>query len=602
MLGWQCIYKLVLGGLCVLLLESCKPRILTPVSVEPGAGSTSIISNLPGAPTLLTTTDHLTGEVTLSWQPPIETGTHPVIDYLIRYSTDGGTNWTSYSKAVSTDSVILLIGLNLGFPHRFQVAAVTEVGTGGYSESSAAIIPRGAFISTWNTNNSGVSSSTQIKLPLESSGTYNFTVFWGDGTQNTITAWDDANATHTYANPGIYTLTIQGTITGFRFNNTGDRGKITNISQFGRLRLGNNGSYFLGASNLTITATDALDLTGTTNLSMAFRGCASLTTAPSMENWDTSNVTSMVWMFRSSAFNQNISTWNTSNVTSMSYMFASATAFNQDIGSWNTSNVTNMSGMFSYASAFNQDIGNWNTSNVTNMSQMFVYASAFNQGIGNWNTSNVTNMTGMFENASAFNQDIGDWNTAQVTNMSWLFYYASAFNQDISSWNTSNATNMSRMFFSASAFNQNLSLWNVTNVTNMSSMFEFSGLTRTNYDSILLGWSAQNVKTGVSLHAGSAKYSQSAAVLAARSALTTAVASGGKGWTITDGGGEAVAPGAPTSVSGTAGNAQVSLSWTAPTDTGGSDITDYLVQYSSDGGGSWSPFNDGTSTNLTATV
>ncbi|NBX75168.1 MAG: BspA family leucine-rich repeat surface protein, partial [Proteobacteria bacterium] len=158
------------------------------------------------------------------------------------------------------------------------------------------------------------------------------------------------------------------------------------------------------------------------------------------------------------------------------------------------------------------------------------------------------------------------------------------------------------IFKSATAFNQNLGSWNVVNVTTMSSMFDSSGLTRTNYDPILLGWSAQNVKTGVTFHAGSAKYSQSAAVLAARSTLTTAVASGGKGWTITDGGGEAVAPSAPTSVSGTAGNAEVSLSWAAPSDTGGSAITDYIVQYKLSSDSTWSTFSDGTSTNTTATV
>ncbi|NBX75163.1 MAG: fibronectin type III domain-containing protein, partial [Proteobacteria bacterium] len=132
-------------------------------------------------------------------------------------------------------------------------------------------------------------------------------------------------------------------------------------------------------------------------------------------------------------------------------------------------------------------------------------------------------------------------------------------------------------------------------------MFQSSGLTRTNYDPILLGWSAQNAKTGVAFSAGSAKYSQSAAVLAARASLTNAVP-GGKGWTITDGGGEAVAPSAPTSVSGTAGNAEVSLSWTAPSDTGGSAITDYLVQYKLSSESEWSTSSDGTSTNTTATV
>jgi len=60
-------------------------------------------------------------------------------------------------------------------------------------------------------------------------------------------------------------------------------------------------------------------------------------------------------------------------------------------------------------------------------------------------------------------------------------------------------------------------------------------------------------------------------------------------------------PDAPTSLVATAGNAQVSLSWTAPASSGAAAITDYVVEYQPSGG-SWTTFSDGTSTSTSATV
>jgi hypothetical protein len=62
------------------------------------------------------------------------------------------------------------------------------------------------------------------------------------------------------------------------------------------------------------------------------------------------------------------------------------------------------------------------------------------------------------------------------------------------------------------------------------------------------------------------------------------------------------APNAPTDIAGTAGNTQVSLTWSAPASNGGAEITDYVVQYSSNGGTNWTTFNDGTSTSVSAVV
>ncbi|CAB4643896.1 unannotated protein [freshwater metagenome] len=62
------------------------------------------------------------------------------------------------------------------------------------------------------------------------------------------------------------------------------------------------------------------------------------------------------------------------------------------------------------------------------------------------------------------------------------------------------------------------------------------------------------------------------------------------------------APSAPTSVYGTAGNTQVSLSWYAPASTGGSPITDYVVQRSTSTSSGFVTFSEGTSAGTSATV
>ena len=101
------------------------------------------------------------------------------------------------------------------------------------------VINSSTFLSRWDTTltSSGSSSIQQIRLPLESSGIYNFTVDWGDGTNNTITSWKQTEVTHTYESDGVYTLAMEGTIVGWRFNNGGDRLKIIEISQWGNLLL-----------------------------------------------------------------------------------------------------------------------------------------------------------------------------------------------------------------------------------------------------------------------------------------------------------------------------------------------------------------------------
>jgi surface protein len=140
-------------------------------------------------------------------------------------------------------------------------------------------------------------------------------------------------------------------------------------------------------------------------------------------------------------------------------------------------------------------------------------------------------MDSMFFGATKFNQNIGYWDTSQVTNMSAMFFDAKNFNQDLGYWTTSQVEDMSYMFANASAFDQDLGEWNVESLNyNFSAQSMFLGikLSIENYDSLLMGWSEQNLESGVNFSGGNSTYCDG------ESARTKMIED--FSWTITDGG------------------------------------------------------------------
>ena len=399
--------------------------------------------------------------------------------------------------------------------HLLKVRVRNGSDTTKATEAPLRIVVRGfggAFITTWKTTRVNES----ITIPTESNNDYSFTVDWGDMSKTThigtgaaiVASTNPSN--HTYASPNTYTVRITGTFPRIYFANDGDRAKILTVEQWGSTAWSSMAGAFHGASNLTVPAVDAPDLTGVTSMESMFR--VARTFNQDINHWDTSSIQNMSQMFgAASVFNQNIGDWNTAMVTNMSFMFNS-TPFNQDISKWDTGMVIDMNNMFFTAAAFNQDIGGWNTAKVTNMTNMFNTALSFNQDIGDWNTAKVTNMTNMFNVASAFNQDIstnGDsWNTAEVENMTNMFNGASAFNQDISSWNTAKVENMSHMFNNASAFNQDISSWNTAKVENMSSMFNGASVFNQDISTSGDSWNTAQVTNMSNMFNGATNFNQ----------------------------------------------------------------------------------------------
>jgi hypothetical protein len=158
--------------------------------------------------------------------------------------------------------------------------------------------------------------------------------------------------------------------------------------------------------------------------------------------------------------------------------------------------TTNTSNSHSYASAGTYSIS-INGSGITQLSQNLSgtnTAAGYLTECSNFGDIGLTNLSNAFNGCTSLTSVPSSLpTTSSVTNMSSMFNGTTSFNQDISSWVVSSVTNMSGMFQSATAFNQDIGTWNVTSVTDMTNMLDNSGISETNYNSILNGWAGQEV-------------------------------------------------------------------------------------------------------------
>ena len=449
------------------------------------------------------------------------------------FMSGAGLSTENYNRILSGwSSQSVQSGVNISFGDvKYSPSSVSFRGSLTSPENGWNITDGGSvitkFISTWDTRNlnrwNGNGDDDKIVLPLHSMGTYDFYIDWGDGTpEQRVTSYNSSNGAHTYGTPGIYQITITGTLSGWGYNNyeaagsnvgqmrneyrnntvdmTSQKAKLISIQDWECLYfLPESSAQFYEHYNLTYLPTTMFNVPDSGYVSNAFTTCTGFHVpfgpggTGDLSNWDTSKVTDMSSMFGH-----------------LYYPYVPRTSvLNLNVGSFDTSNVTNMQGMFTANYGWNNggspSISGWDTSKVTRFSTMFFFAEAFNQPIGSWDTSSAENMYGMFR-------------------------LALDFNQDLSNWDTSNVTNMTRMFDGAESFDQNLGGWDISGVTAFTEFFRSNhGLSTSNYDSTLIGWAPQNVQNGINIHFGNSTYSAGSAA-SARSTLIS------KGWTITDGG------------------------------------------------------------------
>ena len=217
-------------------------------------------------------------------------------------------------------------------------------------------------------------------IPCVNDGTFNATVDYGDGTgSQTVTAYNDANLTHSFATAGQHTITIDGTFPNIRFyNNVASRVLIDEVVDLGGVGWVNFYRAFRDCTNLTTFNGGTADTSSVSNMQEMFQNCSSLTSLD-LSGFDTSSVTSMYQMF-----------FGCSSLTTL------------DVSSFDASSVNNMQAMFYTCSSLTSlDLSGFDTSSVSNLSFMFKFCTNLtNLNIKHFDISSVTDGTNFLQNAN----------------------------------------------------------------------------------------------------------------------------------------------------------------------------------------------------------
>ena len=177
-----------------------------------GGGSDSRFDFFKPLPPASVTAVGGNAQASVSWPAATTVNVLPVTDYVVQYSSNSGSTWTTFSDGTSTATSATVTGLTNGTGYTFRVAGVNAIGQGEYSTASSSVTPI-----------AGDPNWSDVRLLFHADGANNSTSFTNTkGNALTLSARGSAVVSTAQAKFGSGSLYVPSSGTdGLNINNAG---------------------------------------------------------------------------------------------------------------------------------------------------------------------------------------------------------------------------------------------------------------------------------------------------------------------------------------------------------------------------------------------